>query len=188
MPSLRLAREAELLHAVEQGRASEAEARRGALRAPDYPMGFSDDPEDVFAFDLFEGADPGRRAFSRSAPRQLVQCQTKGWPGRQDDGPGDDVLQLPHIARPIIVHEGVQRLGGEHVERLVQVPGVVAHEVMYQQGNIFQPVAQRRNRHGKTIQAVVEIGAEVPGVHHLRQLSIGRRHQAHIHLPGASGG
>src|SRR5882724_13699080 len=103
MPSMRLARDAELLHAVEQCRTSEAEACRGALRAPDHPIGLSDDPEDVFAFDLFEGADPHRRSFRRSAPRQLVQCQTKGWPGRQDDGPFDDVLESAHIPRPIIV-------------------------------------------------------------------------------------
>ena len=82
MPSLRLARNAELLHAIEQGRASEPEVYRGTLRPPDYPIGFSDDPEDVFAFDLFEGADPGQRSFGRSAPRQPVQCQTKDRPGR----------------------------------------------------------------------------------------------------------
>ena len=82
MPSLRLARNAELLHAIEQCRASEAEARRSTLRPPDYPIGLSEDPEDVFAFDLFESADLGQRSFGRSAPRQLIQGQTKDRPGR----------------------------------------------------------------------------------------------------------
>jgi hypothetical protein len=119
MPSLGLARNAELLQAVEQCRASEAEACRGALRPPDHPVGFSEDPEDVFAFDLFEGADRDRRSFGWSALRQLFQCQTKRWTGRQDDGPFDDVLEFPYIPRPLLVREGVQRLGGDHLDRLV---------------------------------------------------------------------
>jgi len=142
MSSRRLARDAELLQARGQCRASEGEARRDALRPPDHPIGFSEDPEDAFAFDLFEGADQGWRSFGKSAPRQLVRCQTKGWPGRQDDGPFDDVLEFPYIPRPIIVREGVQRLGGDHVDMLVQVPRVVAHEVVYQQGNILRQLAQ----------------------------------------------
>jgi hypothetical protein len=111
----------------------------------------------MFAFDLFEGADQRRRSLGRSAARQLVQCQTKGWPGRQDDGPFDDILEFPHIPRPMIVHKGVQCLGGDHVDMLVQVPRVVAHEAAYQDGNILRPLTQRWDRQGKNIHPVKDL-------------------------------
>src|SRR5512132_4044304 len=110
MPSRRLAGDAKLLQAIQQRRASEAEALRGAMRAPDHPLGVLQDPEDVLALDFFEGPDSGGRSWGRPAPRQLVRSQTQGGPWRQDDGPFDDVLEFPHIARPGITGEGLQRL------------------------------------------------------------------------------
>jgi hypothetical protein len=62
---------------------------------------------------------------------------------------------------------------------------VSAHEVAYQEGNILWPLAQRRDRNRKDVQPVVKVGAELPGGHHLRQIPVGRRHQAHIDAPGA---
>ena len=120
MPSRRLAGDAKLLQAIQQRRASEAEAHRGAMWAPDQPAGVLQDPENVLALDFFEGLDSGGRSWGRPAPRQRVQCQTQGWSGRQDDGPFDDVLEFPHIARPGIVGEGLHRLGGDRVDALVQ--------------------------------------------------------------------
>src|SRR5882724_4996038 len=60
MLSLRIARNAELLHAVEQGRATEG---RGAPRRPappDHPVGVPEDPEDVRG-----NGDDGRHAVVR---------------------------------------------------------------------------------------------------------------------------
>jgi hypothetical protein len=52
MLSLRLARDVKLLHVVTLRHPSEAEARRGAVRPSDHPVGVPEDPEDVLAFDL----------------------------------------------------------------------------------------------------------------------------------------
>ena len=62
MASRRLPRDAELLHAIQQRRASEAEARRGAMPPSDDPLGVLQNSEDVLAFDLFEGPRAGRRS------------------------------------------------------------------------------------------------------------------------------
>jgi hypothetical protein len=52
MPSRRLATDVELLHSIQQHRTSKAEARHGAMRPADHPVGVMHDPEDVPAFDL----------------------------------------------------------------------------------------------------------------------------------------
>jgi hypothetical protein len=62
MPSRRLAGDAKLLQAIQQRRASEAEAHRGTMRAPDHPVRVLQDPKDVLAFDFFEGSDAGGRS------------------------------------------------------------------------------------------------------------------------------
>jgi hypothetical protein len=55
MRSRRLPRDAELLQAIQQCRASEAEARRSAMGPADHPFGVLQNPEDVLAFNLLEG-------------------------------------------------------------------------------------------------------------------------------------
>ena len=60
MQSRQLPRNPELLQAIQQCRASEAEARRSAMGPADHPFGILPDPEDVLAFNLLEGSDPGR--------------------------------------------------------------------------------------------------------------------------------
>src|SRR6266545_8335396 len=126
MLSRRLPRDAELLQATQQRRASEAEARRGAMWPADHPLGVLQDPEDVLAFDLFEGPGAGRRSWGRPALRQLVQCQTQDRTWGQDDGPLDDILEFPHVARPVIVREGRHCFGGDGVDAPTQLPRVVA--------------------------------------------------------------
>jgi hypothetical protein len=83
-----------------------------------------------------------------------------------------------------MVREGLHRCGGDGVDAFVQVSRVVPHAVAYQEGNIRWPLAQRRDREGKHVQPVVEFGAEVPGVHQLREIPVSCRHQAHIDGPG----
>jgi hypothetical protein len=60
MRARRLPRDAELLQAIQQRRASEAEARRSAMGPADHLFGVLQDLEDVLAFNLFEGSDSGR--------------------------------------------------------------------------------------------------------------------------------
>jgi hypothetical protein len=63
MLSLRLARDVKLLHFGALRRASEAEARRGAVRPSDHPVCIPEDPEDVLAYDL----QASRRLYRRHA-------------------------------------------------------------------------------------------------------------------------
>ena len=69
MLSLRLARDVKLLHFVTPRRASEAEARRGAVRPSDHPVGVPEAPEDVLAFDLLATS----RAVRERCPHAMLR-------------------------------------------------------------------------------------------------------------------
>jgi hypothetical protein len=71
---------------------------------------------------------PQLRVIDIAPHQQLVQCQTKGRPGSHDDVPFDDILELPHIAWPTIAGEGLQRLGGDGIDALLQPSRIVAHD------------------------------------------------------------
>ena len=58
-------------------------------------------------------------------------------------------------------------------------------EILHQQRNIFRPLAQRRQVHGDDVQPIVEILAERPLLHHLRQVGVGRGDDADVDLDGA---
>ena len=51
---------------------------------------------------------------------------------------------------------------------------VLLEEVLRQQRNVLVPLAQRRQLHGDDVQAVEEILAELPLLHHLAQLDVRR--------------
>jgi hypothetical protein len=95
----------------------------------------------MFAFDLFEGQDPVWHFGGRQTPLPFGRRQPQDGVGRQNDGPFDDVLQLPHIARLGIVDESFHHLGGDRVDAFVQRPRVGVHEVAHQQRDILRPVA-----------------------------------------------
>ena len=52
----------------------------------------------------------------------------------------------------------------------------------HQAGNVFAAVTQRGQLDRKHIQAIVQIIAELPFPHHLREITIGCGHQANVHL------
>ena len=51
--------------------------------------------------------------------------------------------------------------------------------------NVLRPFAQRRNEHGKDIDAVVKIFAEQPLLHQFFQRAVGGADKAHVHLVAA---
>ncbi|MNG90731.1 hypothetical protein D3C79_496310 [compost metagenome] len=56
------------------------------------------------------------------------------------------------------------------------------HKAVNQPGDIFPSFAQRRNREGDDVQAVIQIAPESAILHRLRQIAIGGRHDAHVDL------
>jgi len=66
----------------------------------------------------------------------------------------------------------------------VQTPGIPVRDVPHQEGDILGPLAQGRDVNGKHVHPIIEVAAARPRGHYLRQIPVGRRHQAHVHADG----
>ena len=91
-------------------------------------------------------------------------------PVREHDGALDDVLELAHVARPVVLHQQVERLGRELEVRLVVLLAVFLEEVLREQRDVVLPLAQRRQVDVDDVQPVVEVLAEPSVLHHLLQI------------------
>ncbi|MNQ75336.1 hypothetical protein D3C85_901260 [compost metagenome] len=100
----------------------------------------------------------------------------------EDHRPLDGVLQLAHVARPVVVADRLERLGGElqrlaaHARTLAgqEHPGDLQHVVL--------ALAQRRQAQRDDVQAVVEVLAELAVLGQVLQVAVGRGDQAHVDL------
>jgi hypothetical protein len=87
------------------------------------------------------------------------RCVTAQYTSRcPDDTAFDDVLQLPDVARPAITPQSHQDFLGNRVDGLALLPGKRLDEVFCKKGNVVEPFAQWRQRDGKNVQPVKEIG------------------------------
>ncbi len=103
-------------------------------------------------------------------------------PLRQHHRPLDRVLQLAHVARPVVRQQRVQGARREPLHLLAVGARVLLDEVADQRGNVALALAQRRQRHRHHVEPVVEVLAEAPGLHLGGQVAVGGRHQAHVDL------
>jgi hypothetical protein len=67
-------------------------------------------------------------------------------------------------------------------------PAKKLHKVGHEGRNILAALSQRRQLHGKDIQAKVEVTAEFTISHHPRQIAMGSSYESHVDLmsPAAS--
>ena len=63
--------------------------------------------------------------------------------------------------------------------------GALRDKMPHQQRDVLPPLAQRRHAHGKDMQAIEEIGAELLRLDHGREIAVGRGDQARIRAQGA---
>src|SRR5579875_2296260 len=66
----------------------------------------------------------------------------------------DHIAQFPHVARPRILHEGIQRLAADFNMGAPVLTPEAQQKFLNQYGNIFPAVAQRRYKKGNDVQAV----------------------------------
>ena len=59
------------------------------------------------------------------------------------DGPFDDVLQLPHIARPLVPGQQLQGFPGHAVDLSAVARPIALQKMSGEEGNIFAPLPQR---------------------------------------------
>src|SRR5579863_5405101 len=131
----------------------------------------------------------GGRGDDRTATRLSIgsrktrRCVTAQYAsGCSDDAALDDVLQLPDIARPVIPRQSHHDVLGNRLDGFALLPGKRFDEVFHEKGNIVEPFAQRRQRDGKDVQPVKEIGPELPFLDQTSQVLVSRGDDTHINL------
>ena len=77
-----------------------------------------------------------------------------------EHGAFHDVFQLTHVAGPVVLQQKVDGRRGNAPYRAVVFLAEHAQKMLREGQNVLRPFAQRRNEHGKDIDAVVQILAE----------------------------
>ena len=137
------------------------------------------DPLDVLA--QLQGRD-GRSCGHRGVERDGL-TRDRG-AGGQHDGALDRVLQLPHVARPVIALERRDHPVFDRLDRLAAPGRMLVDEVLHQHRNVLGTLAKRRHGDRHHVQAVEEIVLEAPLVHELTEVAVGRRDHADVDLLG----
>ncbi len=111
---------------------------------------------------------------SRSSDRQPGVAERQRRAAREDHRALDHVLQLAHVARPVVGLQQTHDVGRNVVDALAQRAAEAIDQVADQRRNVAAPLAERRQRDRKHVQAVVEVAAEPAAAHLLGQVAIGR--------------
>jgi len=102
--------------------------------------------------------------------------------GGKNYGALDNVFQLAHIARPIVIHQELQRRGSKVAQRLVVFLAVADEEMGEQRRNILAAVAQGGQRQMNDVQAMVKIFAEAAFADEREQFHVGSGDDADVDL------
>src|SRR5437870_7104605 len=159
------------------------------------PADTLEDPQDDLLLELIRGLVE-RKGFGRPnlrdllgqrhVQRQIVELDD----GRlgQDHAALDDVLALTHVARPPVGVQGGQRLGRKPLDSLVEPSVVAPDEMIDEQRDVLDALAQRRHHDRHYVEPVVEIFAEGAAADGLLEVRVRRGDEAHVDLdrPGAA--
>ena len=105
-----------------------------------------------------------------------------GLPVAKHKGVFQCMLQFSHIAGPSVVHESAEHLAGYAFDTLFKLLAEEPAEMVRQQGQVLDPVAQSRHGDLHHLQAVVEIFPEFALPDLLFKIFIGRGDDTHIHF------
>ncbi len=118
------------------------------------------------------------------SPPQQEQLRGDHARGGEHDRPLYDVGQLSYIARPLVLHQPVERLLRHPLCLFAHRPTPVLQKMVGQQRDIFWALAQRQEEERDDMQAVVQIFAKLPGRHGLAQVLVRSGHQTNVHPGG----
>src|SRR5206468_2714347 len=102
----------------------------------------------------------------------------------EHDAALDEVLELPHVARPRVGLEPLDRLAREALELPAVLGSVDAQEVLGEDADVLVTLAERWHTDRDDIEPVVEVLAEAPLSHHLGQVLVRGGDDAHVDLDG----
>ena len=98
----------------------------------------------------------------------------------QDRRPLDDVFQLAHIARPVVIDQRAHRALGNLGDLLAELGADRLEEVIGQRRDVVLALAQRRDMDREDIDSVKEVVAETAVGDHALEVLIGRGDQPEI--------
>jgi len=98
--------------------------------------------------------------------------------------PLEAVLQLAHVARPVVRHQHVDRGGGDAAHVLAVSRRELLDEVVGQQRNVGAPLAQRGHEDLEHVQPVIEVLAEAARLHGQLEVLVGGGDHPHVDLHG----
>src|SRR5262245_44767089 len=102
-----------------------------------------------------------------------------GAPG-QDHRAVQDVLELAHVAWPVVAREHLEGAGGYAAYVAVTLAGDLAHEVLDECRNVLAPLAERRHVDGHDVEPVVEVLTERALAHRAPEIHVRRRQDPHV--------
>ena len=121
----------------------------------------------------------GARFFRRlQRRRQMMRVQDLGV--ADDQAALDGVLELAHVARPVIAHQHVDRRRGDALHVLAVLQRELLQEVVGEQQDVGLALAQRRHEDREHVQAIVEILAEIAGGDGLFEVLVGGGDEPHV--------
>src|SRR5207245_3627017 len=148
------------------------------------PFGFLEGGEDEPALRLPEGrADLEVEARARAllhAERQAIEADVVLG---EDEGAVDQVLQLAHVAGPIVAAQPVQRGARELLAGIVLLVEQ-REEVLGEQVYVLPPVAQRGQRDREHVEPVEQVLTELALGDRFLRLAVGGRDHAHVRGEG----
>ena len=96
--------------------------------------------------------------------------------GRRHHGqPVADVLQLPHVAWKVEVHQPRQRRFSDSLGFHAQLLGALGEEEPCELGHVLAPLSQRRQAQSDHVEAVKQVLAKDPITHPLLEVLVRRR-------------
>ncbi len=162
---------------------------------------------EVLALDLLQvmlQVEAGRRQLADNRRCSAAVSERRDWPARanrlgercqlhapallQGDGALHDVLQLAHVARPLIRIERRHGFRRKALNGLPHLARQLDQEVLGHERHVARALAKRRQLDGNHVEAVEEVLTELPFCDKHRQVAIGRRDDADVggHLLGAA--
>src|SRR5690606_13585260 len=107
----------------------------------------------------------------------------------KDESTADDVFQLPYIAGPVVLSEKSCGIFGDFRDGTSQIPVQLWQQFFCKKLDIPFAVTQRWNVDRHPVQAVEQVFTELPFLHELFKIPVGRSDdpEGNRHGPAAAG-
>src|SRR5271168_339066 len=176
-------RDAQLLHTEVKRRSLDSQACGRSIRAGHNPASFLESFADMISLRILQGNSS--RGLRGGDARQATQRWAQNIARRKDYAALDEILQLANVSWPLIRDESKHRFRGNVFDLLVHLASIDLDKMFNQRRNVLTTRPQRGQWDRKYIQSVVEVTTKFVALHHFNQISVGRRHEAHVYLVSA---